>query len=106
MSHPKTENCAEEDIRVVREHNNRSDPGPTFYTQVFHGMRNSLTEEALEKNSSWDKKVASAVRTARTAIKLGIYHKYMSPLGLRAQQKRYVPNQVPLNLSNLPNPKY
>ena len=106
MTSRQREDCTEEDIRVVQAHNARSDSGPTFYVQVFHGMRNTLTEEALEKNSSWEKKVTEAVRTAHTAIKLGMYHKYMSPLGLRAQQKRYVPNQVPLNTKNLPTPKY
>jgi hypothetical protein len=99
--------CVLEDVRVVEQHNLKvgAKQGPTFYAQVFFGMRNTLYDEAVEKNSSWEKKYAEAVKTAHTAIKLGMHYKYMSPLGLRAQQKRFVPNRAPLDVRKLPTPK-
>lgn len=105
MSTSHMDDCEVKDVRIIKEHNrlqSSNSSTATFYKQVFHGMRNTLTEEALDKNKTFDSQYQEAVRTAHTAIKLGCYYKYLNEFGLRAQQKKHFLNHAPLDFKKLP----
>ena len=108
MSDNNQDECVTEDLATVVTHNNnhRGQVVPTFYAQVFHGMRNTLTGDAVDLDYTFDECVQKAIRTAHTAIKMGSFHHYMSRNGLRAQQKKHYLNRTPLDFKNLPVPKF